>query len=134
MSSPASGIVSTPTIYGKVDYGPTFGAVYRPLNTKRKITVAGSVTILPFDVIVVVRQTIPAAVTVLLPDLKLWMAQPYGGFDLTLKNGNAGFDMTIMPFGTQTIDKLAQLIIGDSQGVGAVILTPLNDMTGWDTL
>lgn len=134
MSSPPSGIVSTPTIYGKVDYGPTFGSVYRPLNQKRKVTAAGNVLILPFDVIVVVRQTVPAASTVLLPDLRLWMSQPYGGFDLTIKNGNFGFDMTIIPFGSQTIDKLSQLVNGGGQGEGAVILTPLNDMTGWDTL
>lgn len=133
MSSPASGVVSTPTIYGKVDYGPTLGQVYRPLNTKRKITAAGNVTIIPFDVIVVVKQTVPAAVTLFLPDLKLWMSQSYGGFDLTIKNKNSGFDLTIMPFGVQVIDDLAQLILSGS-GEGAVILTPLNDMTGWDTL
>lgn len=134
MSSPASGVVSTPTIYGKVDYGPTFGQVYRPLNPKRRVSAAGVVTILPFDVMVVVRQTVPAASTVLLPDLRLWMTQPYGGFDLILKNGNFGFDMTITPFGTQTIDKLASLIVGGGQGEGATVLTPLNDMSGWDTI
>ncbi len=134
MSSPPSGIVSTPTIYGKVDSGPTFGAVFRPLNTKRKVTVAGDVTIIPFDVIVVVRQTVPAAVNVLLPDLRLWMTNPYGLFDLTIKNGNTGFDMTIVPFGAQTIDKLASLVVGGGQGMGAVVLTPLNDMSGWDTI
>lgn len=134
MSSPPSGIVSTPTIYGKVDYGPTFGSVFRPLNQKRIVTAAGDVTILPFDVIVIVAQTIAAAFALILPDLNLWMSQPYGGFDLIIKNRNTGFDATITPFGTQKIDGLASLIIGGGQGEGGVILSPLNDRSGWVTL
>ncbi len=134
MSSPASGIVSTPTIYGKVDYGPTFGNVYRPLNPKRIVIAAGSVTILPFDVIVIIQQTVPGAFAVLLPDLRQWMTQPYGGFDLILKNRNFGFDMMVTPSGTQKIDGLSSLVASGGQGEGAVVLSPLNDMSGWDTL
>lgn len=134
MSSSASGIVSTPTIYGKVDYGPTFGAVYRPLNPKRIVTAAGDVSILPYDVIVIVQQTAPGAFNLLLPDLRLWMLYPYGGFDLTLKNRNFGFDMTVVPFGSQKIDGLSSLVAGGGQGEGAVVLSPLNDLSGWDTL
>lgn len=134
MSSPASGVVSTPTIYGKVDYGPTFGAVYRPLNSKRIVTAAGNVTIQPFDVIVIIQQTAPGAFNLILPDCRLWMTQPYGGFDLTLKNRNFGFDMTVFPFGSQKIDGLSQLTAGGGQGEGAIVLSPLNDMSGWDTL
>lgn len=134
MSSPASGIVSTPTIYGKVDYGPTFGAVYRPINPKRIVTLVGAVTILPFDVIVIIQQTVAGAFNLILPDLRLWMTQPYGGFDLTLKNRNFGFDMTVVPFGSQKIDGLSSLVVSGGQGEGAVVLSPLNDMSGWDTL
>lgn len=134
MSSPPSGLVSTPTIYGKVDYGPTFGQVFRPLNTKRIVTAAGTVTIIPFDVIVIVAQTVPAAFALLLPDLNLWMAQPYGGFDLIIKNRNAGFDGTYTPFGTQKIDGLSTLVVGGGQGDGGVILSPLNDRSGWISL
>lgn len=134
MSSPASGIVSTPTIYGKVDYGPTFGNVYRPLNTKRIVTAAGSVSIIPFDVIVIIQQTIPGIFNLLLPDLRLWMLYPYGGFDLILKNRNFGFDMTVLPSGSQKVDGLSQLVVSGGQGEGAVVLSPLNDLSGWDTL
>lgn len=135
MSSPASGVVSTPTIYGKVDYGPTFGAVYRPLNTKRIVTAAGvNILILPFDVMLIIQQTIPGAFNVQLPDLRLWMSQPYGGFDLILKNRNFGFDMTVFAFGTQRVDGLATIVVGGGQGEGAVVLSPLNDMSGWDTI
>lgn len=134
MSSPASGLVSSPTIYGKVDYGPTFGQVYRPVNTKRIVTAAGNITIIPFDVIVVSKKTVAAAVSIQLPDLNLWMTQPYGGFDLIIKNQNVGFDATILPFGAQTIDTLASLIVGSGEGGGGVILSPLNDFSGWITL
>lgn len=134
MSGPASGINSTPTIFGKVDFGPTFGLVYRPLNTKRIITAAGNVTIIPYDVIVIVKQTVPAAFNVQLPDLALWMTQPYGAFDLTIKNQNVGFDATILPFGTQKIDTLASITVGAGQGEGGVILSPLNDLSGWITI
>lgn len=134
MSSPPTGLVSTPTIYGKVDFGPTFGNVFRPLNQKRIVTVAGSVTIIPYDVFVIIAQTIPAAVAVILPDLALWMTLPYGGFDLVIKNRNTGFDATLTPFGSQKIDGLSSLIIGAGQGDGATVLSPLNDLTGWVTL
>lgn len=133
MSSPSSGIVSTPTIYGKVDYGPTFGHVFRPLNTKRVVVLTSDI-IQPFDVIVIYNRPVPAAVSTQLPDLALWMKQPYGGFDLIIKNRNTGFDVTLLPWPGQTIDGLAQLAVGAGQGGGGVILSPLNDLTGWVTL
>lgn len=134
MSGPSTSIFSSPTIYGKVDYGPTFGQVFRPLNTKRKVTAAGIITIQPFDVFIIVQQTIPADWTLNLPDLNLWMKQPYGGFDLTLKNLNIGFAGTVNAFAGQTVDGLASIGIGDSQGVGATVLSPLDDLTGWISL
>jgi hypothetical protein len=134
MSSPPSGLLSTPTLWGKVDFGPTIGSVFRPLNPKRIVTAAGDVTIQPFDVIVIILQTVPAILNVLLPDLALWMNQPYGGFDLIIKNGNVGFDATIVPFGTQKIDGAAFATLSGGQGEGATIFSPLNDKSGWLTL
>jgi hypothetical protein len=135
MSTPGQGAVAGSfTIYGKVDYGPTFGQVYRPLNQKRLVTAAGNVPIIPFDVIVIIQQTIAAAFNLILPDLGLWMRQPYGGFDLIIKNRNFGFDMTVVPFGAQRIDGIGSLIVSGGQGEGAVILSPLNDLSGWDTI
>lgn len=135
MSGPSTSIFSTPTIFGKVDYGPTFGQVFRPVNTKRVVTEAGTlISIIPFDVILIVKQLVPGAFNVQLPDLNLWMKQPYGGFDLIIKNQNLGFDATIFPFGAQTIDGLPNLVVGSGQGGGGVILSPLNDLSGWVTL
>lgn len=134
MSSPASGLFSTPTIYGKVDYGPTFGQVFRPLNTKRIHTAPGACFIQPFDVIVIIKQTVPGPVGVQLPDLNLWMKLPYGGFDLIIKNQNIGFDATIFAFAGQTVDTLAAVTLGAGEGGGGMILSPLNDLSGWVTL
>jgi hypothetical protein len=134
MSSPASGLVSTPTIYGKVDYGPTFGQVYRPINPKRRITAAGVISVLPFDVFLIVQQNVPAAWTINLPDLTLWMRYPYGGFELTIKNLNIGYDGLVNAFAGQTVDGLASITIVDSQGVGATVISPLPDLSGWITL
>lgn len=134
MSGPSTSIFSTPTIYGAIDYGPTFGKVWRPLNTKRKVTAAGAVSVLPFDVFVIVQQTVPANWAMALPDLNLWMKQPYGGFDLTIKNLNIGFAGTVTAFAGQTVDGLASIVIGDSQGVGATVLSPLDDLSGWISL
>jgi hypothetical protein len=98
------------------------------------VTAAGNVPIIPFDVIVIIQQTIAAAFNLILPDLGLWMRQPYGGFDLIIKNRNFGFDMTVVPFGAQRIDGIGSLIVSGGQGEGAVILSPLNDLSGWDTI
>lgn len=125
MSSPASGVFSTPTIYAKVDFGPTFGQVYRPVNTKRFIVVpdGGTVQIIPYDVIIAIFPTTLNPVTLQLPDVRSWTEQPYGGFDLTIKYFGTT-DLTVLPFAGQNIDGGASLIIGGSQGGGASILSP----------
>lgn len=133
MSNAPTGIISTPTIYGKVDSGPTYGAVIRPLNQKRVVTASGDVTVLPYDMILIIRMTVAAAFNLILPDLNLWMKQPYGLFDLTVKNANVGFDMTMLPFGSQKINGGANAIVAGSN-TGFTVLTPLNDMSGWETI
>lgn len=142
MSTPGQGsILGSPIIFGKVDSGPTFGNVYRPLNNKRIVTIAGLDTIQPFDQLVVYKKTVPAAFSVQLPDLALWMKNPWGLMDLILKDGaaNSGtYPITVLPFGaTQTIDGLNAAALNPGwviQGNGAsLILSPLADMTGWIT-
>lgn len=138
MSSPASGVVSTPTIYGKVDYGPTFGQVYRPLNTKRFISQdGGTVQVIPFDVLLAIFPLSLAPIILQLPDVRAWNSQPYGGFDLIIKYFGVT-DLTILPFAGQLIDGGPSLIIGGSQGSGATIISPqFNNTPGtlaWYTL
>lgn len=134
MSSSTTGLLSTPTIYGKVDYGPTFGNVWRPLNPKRVVTAAGPVVVEDYDVYIIVKQTTPANFTLTMPDLTRWMRLPVGGFDLIVLNKNVGFSGTLILPGGQLVDGLSNFTVGDSQGVGGVVFSPLNDMSGWVTL
>lgn len=144
MSTPGnSSIFGSSIIYGNVNYGPTFGSVYRPLNQRRIFTGMGDDTIQPYDVIVIYKKIVPQVFSVQLPDLSLWMNLPYGGFDLTCKDGsgNAGaYPITFKPFGlTQTIDGLnsASLPSGGYElgaDSGCIIFSPLADKSGWITL
>lgn len=145
MSTPGNTVLGSPIIYGNVDYGPTFGKVYRPVNQRRFVTVAGLDTIQPFDVFVFYRKTVAAAFSVQLPDCAKWMQQPYGGFDLTCKD-SAGVSqanpITFLPFGaSQTINGLNAAALAGSGGgwqlasdFGTIIFSPLADGTGWETL
>lgn len=134
MSTPGQGsILGSSIIYAKVDYGPTFGQIYRPVTQQRTFIGAGDDTILPFDQNVRYKKTVPAAFSVYLPNLGLWMRQPFGGFPLLLKDGlnNAGtYNITVLPFGTQKIDNLNQFIIA-ADGA-SLFLRPLDDLSGWE--
>jgi hypothetical protein len=134
MSNSTAGILSSPTIYGKVDYGPTFGNVWRPINPKRLITAAGDITVQDYDVYIIVKQTVPANFNLIMPDLTRWMKLPVGGFDLIVLNKNIGYHGTLVLPGGQKVDGLSAFEIGDTQGVGGVVFSPLNDMSGWVTL
>lgn len=128
MSSPASGIVSTPTIYGKVDFGPTLGWVYRPINQKRTAVppVNKIVQVLPFDSIILIFDTSGTACTLQLPDVRDWSENAYGGFDLIIKYYGTA-DLTVLPVAGQNINSVPSLIVGGqgvSGPVGSVIITP----------
>jgi len=146
MSTPGVGsIFGSPIIYGRVDYGPSIGLVYRPLNQKRIFTAAGNDTIVPFDVYVFYNKTVGAAFSVQLPDSAAWMQQAYGGFDLTCKDAKGDSDVnpiTFKPFGSsQTINGLNAAALAGSGGgwqlssqYGVLIFSPLVDGSGWVTL
>lgn len=145
MSTPGNSVLGSSIIYGRVDYGPSIGNVYRPLNQKRIFTAAGNDTIQPFDVFVFYAKTVGVAFSVQLPDCAQWMLQPYGGFDLTCKDAKGDSDanpITFLPFGaTQTINGLNAAALAGSGGgwqlssaFGAIIFSPLADRTGWVTL
>lgn len=134
MSTPGIGsIFGSSIIWGHVDYGPTFGRVYRPVTNVRTVTAAGNDTILPFDQNVRYNKTVPAQFAILLPDLRLWMNRPYGGFPLHLKDAalnSSAFPITVTAFAGQFIDGSANWTI---RGNGAALdLQPMPDMTGWE--
>lgn len=143
MSTPGQGsVLGSPIIYAKVDYGPTIGQVYRPVNQRRVVTAAGDDTIQPFDQMVIYKKTMAETFNVYLPDLDLWMRQPYGGFELVIKDGSGNasiYPIAIIPFGTQLIDGLSVLTLSGGawhlQGDNAsLIFVPRIDRLGWDLL
>jgi hypothetical protein len=77
-------------------------------------------------------------VTVQLPDVTLWIrepgSQPTTGLEraIFIKDigGNAGaFPITVLPFGSQAIDLLPQLVIVQNRQI--VRLYPFTEITGW---
>lgn len=143
MSTPGyASIIGSSIIYGKIDYGPTFGEVYRPLTQIRMLEEAGNYTVQPFDMTLIAKKFIGAAFSILLPDLNEWMNKPFGGFPILIKDGrgDAGtsFPITIVPFGlTQTIngrtsaDSPSWQLAAD---FGALYIAPQADRLGWQAL
>lgn len=120
----------------RVYMGPTLGWVMRKPQKAQYITSAGSFNVDPGVQVVYVN--FAGAVVVLLPDVAKWMQQQVqyaaNGWeasiwikDLGLAGTNA---ITVRPFGTQQIDRLAQdfTIIQDKY---LLRLWPLNDLSGW---
>lgn len=133
MSTPGTGSVfGSPIIWGDVNYGPTFGKVYRPVTNQREVVEAGDYTVQPYDQYIKFHKTVPAAFAVILPDLALWMKLPIGGFPLLLKDAalNAGtYEITVTPFAGQTIDGLSSYLIA-ADGA-SLYLIPNPDLSGW---
>lgn len=127
------------TRYTRVWAGPSIGWVEVPVATETMVTAAGDYQAVLGDVYILVNKTVPAANSVLLPDVALWvkgnMTQTFGvGFDrsLTITDyaGNASTNnITITPFGAQTINGFSSWTIGEA--FSTVCLRPLSDLSGW---
>lgn len=118
--------------YGKFDMGPTYGLVRRPLFQDLIITEAGDYTVQPYDFQIIIRKTVPEITTVFLPDITLWMRQPFGMWPLIIKDGSNNaqdFNITVTPFGSQKIDLLDSFVIIEN-GL-CMTLRPLSDLSGW---
>ena len=120
-----------------LDLGPTLGKVQTRVQPQRSITVAGTTTLDPGDSIALIN--IAGLVTINLPDVSLWVKQPHyapaTGFERALwvkdLGGNAvAFNITVHPFGVQTIDNLA-IDYTIVQARQLLRLYPLNDLSGW---
>src|SRR5438128_1880636 len=92
----------------QIDAGPSIGWVRRPLYNDKYITTGTTYNVQPFDW----RLLIDRAATpfeILLPNVALWMRQPYGLFPIQIKDiGNAALvdisstPITVSPFAGQT--------------------------------
>ena len=117
--------------------GPSLGWVDTQVKPTRTISVAGSYQVFPGDGIIFV--SVPGAVTLALPDVKLWVSefayQPATAFERALwikdLGGFAGSNpITIQPLAGQSIDLLPSAItINVNRSL--VRLYPLTALTGW---
>ena|SRR6516164_1356486 len=114
--------------------GPTLGWVQSWVRPERAYS--SDVTLTSRDSVALISAN--STVNVFLPDVKAWMQEPfyqvYSPFEraIWVKDiaGLAGmFTITIVPFGAQTIDGLANLTITTNRGI--VRLYPRNDLVGW---
>lgn len=132
MAYPANAVAGQIWFQGLIDGGPSIGLVRRPLFNDRVVTAAGVTAIEPYDFLVLLNAA--ALQTIQLPDVVLWMRQPYGQFPLLIKDRGmnaSAFNKTVLPFGAQTIDGLPNLkIISDG---GFAYLRPYSDLSGWMT-
>lgn len=121
----------------RVYLGPTLGWVETQVRPTRNITTGGTTTLAAGDSVVLVN--VALAVTINLPDVAQWLKevayQPATAFERAIWvkdiGGHAAVNnITITPFGTQTIDNsLASVVINTNLGFSR--LYPLNDLSGW---
>lgn len=123
----------------KIDCGPSIGLVRRPLFNDKYLTTGTTYTVQPFDWRLLVNLSVAAAFEILLPDVSVWMRQPWGLFPLQVKDvgQTAGTQpITVTPFGSQRIDGLNPATTPLQLNVAGASLTvePRSDLAGWNLL
>jgi hypothetical protein len=120
----------------KAYLGPSLGWVECRVNPSITLTAAQTYNVQPGDSIIFVQ--VAGNVIINLPDVRAWVQEtayiPATGFEraVVVKDlGNAAFfPIIINPFGTQSIDALAQPFT-IYQNRQLVRFFPFNDMSGW---
>ena len=122
----------------KVWMGPSLGWVYQQVHPILQIVAAGTYTLGPNTSVVTVN--VAGLVTLNLPDVVGWLKEPvYSPMvaferSIWIKDigGNAGaFNITVNPFGSQTIDALVSTPFTLIQNRAILRLYPLADQSGW---
>jgi hypothetical protein len=120
----------------KVYLGPSLGWVMQQVKPE-KVVGAGTIILQPGDSLIMAHTDV-GPITVQLPDVVPWIReaayQPMTGFEraIWIKDvlGNANVNnITVTPFGTQTIDLQSSFTIISSFAM--IRLYPLFDLTGW---
>ena len=125
--------------WAQVYLGPTLGWIRAPVQPQRIVTAAGDITAVAGDYAILVNKTVGAATNVNLPDVVQWLKQTIAQALSTveralwikdLKGDAATNNITIVPYGAQTIDGLAQnfIIVQNRQ---LLRLYPRSDLAGW---
>lgn len=116
-----------------VAMGPTIGNTRVPVSLESFFAGPGNYTIQPWDCIIIVRQTLSAPCSILLPKASIWQNAVYGGSTLIVKDGAgvAGANpITLSPFAGDIIEGPSVI----SVNLGALQLVVLPDLSGWSTI
>jgi hypothetical protein len=117
--------------------GPSLGWVEKFVKPTLLVTTPGTTTLMTGVSVVLVN--VAGLVTINLPDVRAWYAEnaclPVTALERSIWIKDFGghaqaFNISVVPFGTQTIDLLAQAftLIQNRQ---LLRLWPINDMSGW---
>ncbi len=121
----------------RVYRGPTLGWEMVYVKPPRNVVAAGAVTLSPGDSMVFVN--VAGLVTINLPLVSAWLREnydsPHNAFEgaiwiKDLGGHAAAFNITVTPFGADTIDgqAISYTIVQNHQ---LLRLYPLTDLTGW---
>lgn len=113
--------------------GPSLGWTRVPVSLTRYITDTGNYTVVPWDVILLINQTISAPMSVLLPKVATWMNIIGGGAELIIKDYAgvaASANITLQPYSGDSI--VGPSLI--SMARGSLQITPNPDLLSWTTV
>lgn len=116
-----------------VNMGPTFGIVRVPVSLERTVTTPGDITVQPWDAVIIVKQTLSAPISVILPKASTWYQAIYGGTTIVVKDGAgvaASSNISLQLYAGDVIQGPSVI----QQALGSLEITPLADLTGWSTI
>lgn len=113
--------------------GPTVGWIQVPVSYSRYVTAAGNYTVVPWDTIILINQTISAPMSVLLPKVSSWLDMIGGSTELIIKDYAgvaASNNITLQPYAGDSIvgPSVIQIVRGSLQ------ITPNPDRLSWTTV
>lgn len=117
----------------RVYMGPTAGWQMVPVSYNRVITATGNYTVVAWDVIIGINQTLSAPMSVLLPKVLTWMNMIGGATEIIVKDlagVAAANNITLVPFGADTIIGPSVITINR----GSLQIVPQPNQTSWATI
>ena len=116
-----------------IDMGPTMGWVRVPVTLTKYVTDTGDYTVVAWDTILLINQTISAAMSVLLPRVNTWMNMIGGATQIIVKDYAgvaASANITLQPFSGDSIVGPSVIQIAR----GSLQITPNPDLLSWTTV
>lgn len=113
--------------------GPTLGWQRVPVSYNTYVTTPGNYTVQPWDTILLINQTLSAAMSVLLPKVSTWLNIIGGATELSVKDYAgvaAAANITLQPFAGDSIVGPSVIQIAR----GSLQIVPNPDKLSWTTI